>query len=204
MKRVLLVLVLGGLLSGRADAQVSLGWGVQGNAANLNVSGSLGTVYGWGYGGGAHLDVNLLMISVRLEGDYVSFAPDQEKYRTALAALLGSAASGYAIDGGNVAILSGNLNAKWALLPLPVVSPYLTGGVGLARMSTGSLTITYQGVPVSGLPEVEAQTRTAFNLGAGVDLKFAGVALYVEGKYVWITSEGGTTGYVPISVGLTF
>lgn len=205
MKRTLLVLALAGLLAAGASAQVSLGWGIHGNYAQLDVaSPSISSVYGSGWGGGAHLDVNLMMISLRFSGDYVTFSPDQDKYRNELARLLGNAATGYSIDGGNVNILSVNANAKWSLLPIPVVSPYLTGGIGLAQLSTGDLTVRYNGVPAGGFPKVEGETKTAVNLGAGVDLKLGGVALFAEAKYTWILTEGSSTKYIPISVGITF
>ena len=205
MKRTLLVLALAGLLTAGASAQVSLGWGIHGNYAQLDVASSgISSVYGSGWGAGAHLDVNLMMISLRFSGDYVTFSPDQDKYRNELARLLGNAAAGYSIDGGNVNILSVNANVKWSLLPIPVVSPYLTGGIGLAQLSSGDLTVKYNGASVGGFPKVEGETKTAVNLGAGVDLKLGGVALFAEVRYTWILTEGGSTRYIPISVGITF
>lgn len=205
MKHTRLVLLLVAVLASGASAQVSLGWGIHGNYAQLDVSSSaITSVYGSGLGGGAHLDVNLMMITLRFSGDYVTFSPDQDKYRSELARLLGNAATGYSIDGGNVNILSVNANAKWTLLPIPVVSPYLTGGIGLAQLSTGDLTVKYNGATVGGFPKVEGETKTAVNLGAGVDLKLGGVALFAEAKYTWILTQGNSTKYIPISIGITF
>jgi opacity protein-like surface antigen len=204
MKRIVAVMVVIAVLSIAASAQVSLGWGVHGNYAQLDVGGTISSVYGNGWGGGAHLDVNLMMISLRFSGDYVTFSPDQDKYRNELAQLLGNAATGYTIDGGSVNILSVNANLKWSLLPIPVVSPYLTGGIGLAQLNTGDLTVKYNGSSVGGFPKVEGQSKTAFNVGAGVDLKLGGVALFAEAKYTWILTEGNSTKYIPISVGITF
>jgi hypothetical protein len=204
MKRMGVVMVVLAILSISGSAQVSLGWGAHGNYAQLDVAGTLSSVYGNGWGGGAHLDVNLMMISLRFSGDYVTFSPDQDKYRSELARLLGNAATGYTIDGGNVNILSVNANVKWSLLPIPVVSPYLTGGIGLAQLSTGDLTVKYNGSPVGGFEKVEGQSKTALNVGAGVDLKLGGVALFAEAKYTWILTQGNATKYIPISVGITF
>jgi len=204
MKRTVLVAAIITFLTAGASAQVSLGWGIHGNYAQLDVSGQLGSVYGNGLGGGAHLDVNLMMITLRFSGDYVTFSPDQDKYRNELAQLLGNAAPGYSIDGGNINILSVNANAKWTLLPIPVVSPYLTGGIGLAQLSTGDLTVKYNGSAVGGFPKVEGETKTAVNVGAGVDLKLGGIALFAEAKYTWILTQGNSTKYIPISVGITF
>ena len=204
MKRSLLVVAMVTFLAAGVSAQVSLGWGVHGNYAMLDVSGQLSSVYGSGAGGGAHIDVDLMMITLRFSGDYVTFSPDQDKYRSELAQLFGNAATGYSIDGGNISILSVNANAKWTLLPIPVVSPYLTGGIGLAQLSSGDLTVKYNGAAVGGFPKVNGETKTAVNIGAGVDLKFGGIALYAEAKYTWILTEGNSTKYIPISIGITF
>lgn len=187
-----------------ATAQVSLGWGVHGEAAQVDVGGALSSVYGWGYGGGAHLDVDLMMISLRFSGDYTSIAPNQDKYRSELATLLGTTATRYTIDGGDLRFLSASANVKWKILPLPIISPYLTGGVGTMRISTSDLTVKYQGTVIGGVPNVGTQTKSAINLGAGVDIRLAGIALFVEGRYTWILTEGDKTGYVPISIGITF
>jgi opacity protein-like surface antigen len=204
MKSILHVALLSLFSATVATAQVSLGWGVHGNAAQVSVGGSLSNVYGWGYGGGAHVDVDLLMISLRFSGDYTTIALDQDKYRSELTKLLGPTANSYTIEGGNLKFLTAMANLKWKLLPLPVVSPYLTGGIGIARMSIGDLTVRYQGAPIGGLPTVETQTKSLINIGGGVDLKLAGVALFVEGRYTWILTDSEKTGYIPISVGITF
>lgn len=204
MKRLAVILACLCIGVAAAPAQVSLGWGVHGNGASLDVKEKLSSVYGWGYGGGAHVDLNLLMLTLRFSGDYTTFAPDQDKYRNELAQLLGNAAAGYTVDGGNVNILSASVNAKWNILPLPVVKPYLTGGIGLTQLSSGDLTVRYQGNPVGSFPKVEGETKTAFNAGAGVDLSLGPVTLFAEARYTWIMTEGTATKYLPISVGITF
>jgi len=93
---------------------------------------------------------------------------------------------------------------KWKLLPLAVLSPYLTGGVGIARLSMGDMTVRDQGSPVEGVPAAGTQTKSAINVGGGVDFKLAGVTLFIEGRYTWILTEGEKTGYIPVSVGVTF
>ena len=47
---------------------------------------------------------------------------------------------------------------------------------------------------------MKGETKTAFNVGAGVDLKI-GITLFIEGKYTWIMTEGETSTYIPISIG---
>lgn len=185
-------------------------FGIQGNATSINLPGPVinGTqplkdVYGGGYGGGVHLDVGLAMFSFRLSGDYITFAPDNDLYRNALAQLAGQAASQFSIEGGRINIISGTVNGKMQFLPLPIVSPYLTGGIGLARISADETKVVFAGQPSTAFSGFSSETKTTFNLGAGVDLN-VGVALYLEAKYTWILTDGETSTYVPVTLGVTF
>lgn len=205
MKRLVLCCVL--LAAFQSYGQVSgpkVAFGLQADVANLKVGGSLEEVYGMGYGGGVHLDVEFMMFSLRASGDYITFSPDNDKYRSALSRLTGSAAAGFAIDGGRVNIMSGTLSGKWGVLPLPLLTPYLTGGIGLARLSVDEAKVTLNGVAQGSIPAVQAETKTLANVGAGADLKLPGLSLYLEAKYAWIFTEGETSSYIPITLGITF
>ncbi len=199
--------VIGGLLLlsvSLAFAQApSVHFGVQGNFGSINVAEPMKSVYGPGFGGGAHLDINFAMLALRVSGDYITFAPDNDKYRQVLSGLTGTAAQSFAIEGGRINIFSGTVNLKTTFLPLPIVTPYITGGVGLANISVDDAKITFNGAPQGTVAGVKGQTKTALNLGAGVDLK-VGITLYIEAKYTWVFTEGETSTYIPISIGITF
>ena len=198
----------------------SAGFGVQGDVMNFTVgnmantfsvnSGSdytndLKSIYGLGYGGGVHLDLNLVLLSFRVSADYVTASPDQGKYQSLLAKYIGSAASAVSIDGGRVNIYSANANLKFILLPLPVVHVYVTGGVGLARLDVSEAKVKFNGSPVTTFPAVQSQTKSLFDIGAGVDLGLGGVTLYGELKFVFIFTDPKTSNEVPLAtVGLTF
>ena len=186
-------------------------FGIHGNITSISLPGPeingaqrLKDIYGTGYGGGVHFDVNFVMFSFRLSGDFLTFAPDNERYRDALSRLTGLPASQFSIDGGRINILSGTVNGKAMLLPLPLVSPYLTGGIGLALLSVDDAKIAFPGLPgytVRGW--FSSDMKTTFNLGAGVDLNVA-IPLFLEVKYVWILTEGSSSTYVPVTLGITF
>jgi opacity protein-like surface antigen len=188
----------------------SVDFGLHANVTLLNLPGPdvmgsrpLKDVYGAGYGGGVHVDIAFLAFGVRLSGDYITFSPDNDKYRAALASLTGNAASDFSIDGGRVNIISVNANGKLKIVPLPIVSPYVTGGVGLARISTDAASVVFQGAPTGAYPSFASETQSAVDLGAGVDINL-GLSLFVEAKYTWIFTEGQTSTYVPVTVGVTF
>jgi len=188
----------------------SVNFGVHANFMNANFPGpqingatALKDVYGAGFGGGLHLDVQLAMVSFRISGDYLSFSPDNDKYRQGLEGIIGTAAGQFSVDGGGITMLSGNLNAKMAILPLPVVKPYLTGGIGLARLSVDDARVMQNGIETKAYGGFSSETCTAWNLGAGVDLSI-GVTLFLEVKYMWIVTEPETSTLVPVTIGVTF
>jgi opacity protein-like surface antigen len=203
MKKILAVALIALCIVPLAQSQVRLGF--QATGANINVPKPLNEIYGFGYGGGAHLDINLpVLLSFRLQGDYVHFSADQGKYQSLLASLVGGAATGFTIEGGGISILSANANVKSSFLPLPIISPYITGGIGFANLSASDATVKNQGQPVPGgtIPGVKGETNFSANVGAGVDLKL-GIDLYIEARYTWIFSSGETSTYIPVSIGIT-
>jgi opacity protein-like surface antigen len=163
---------------------------------------SLKDAYGMGIGGGIHLDVNLVLLSVRLSGDYIHFALDQDKFREAFRPVFGNAVSQISIDGGGLGIYALNANGKMPIIPLPVLTPYLTGGVGLAWLSRDQVTTSIAGVSGGSTPSATQSARTSINIGAGVDLH-VGITLFVEAKYAWIFTEGESSTYVPVTIGVT-
>jgi opacity protein-like surface antigen len=182
-----------------AKAQ-SIGFGVQGDIVNFNFAGDLKEVYSLGYGGGAHLDFHLGFLGLRLSGDYLLLTPDAAK----LAQITGSV-PGVTIDGLKITAISGNLNLKVPVIPLPVVSIYATGGGGVVYLKATDATVFYQGAKVTTVPAPDPQTKAALNAGAGADFKLGGVTLFAELKVNWILTEGETSTMVPLgTLGITF
>ncbi len=200
MKKLMFVAVAMLVLSTATYAAGPISFGVQATGANLNVTG-LTDVYGFGFGGGVHLDVSLpLLFSFRLQGDYVTFSPDNAKY----AGVVFQNPTGITIDGGRVNIISGNVNTKLSPLPLPIVSPYLTAGIGMSKIDASDLDIKGYNGPALNIPVVKSSTSFSANLGAGVDLDLIALKLYLEARYTWIFTEGSTSTYIPVSLGVTF
>ncbi len=140
-----------------ASAQVA--FGVHGNLVNFKVSDelkqiaglpqgnpetvALEDVYGMGYGGGLHLDFSLGILSLRVSGDYVTLTPDNAKFQTFLAQYVGASSTAFTVDGGRIEIMGGNANLKFVVLPLPVVKPYITGGIGISQVKAQETKVTY-------------------------------------------------------------
>ena len=210
MKRYALICTIFFLSSTAFALGPSISFGVHANFTNANFPGpavggsdALKDVYGSGFGGGAHLDVNTMIMSIRFSGDYLRFSPDNSKYQAALANYIGVAASQFSVDGGGITYWSLTANAKLPILPLPVISPYITGGIGFGIVSVDDAKILQNNVETKQFPGFSSESKTAFNLGAGVDLNI-GITLFLEVRYTWVMTDPKTSTLVPVSIGITF
>jgi opacity protein-like surface antigen len=217
MKHVLLLCAVLVAFTASAGAQ-GVGFGVQGDFVNFNlgvaspsvqipqvgtldVSSLVTQIYGLGYGGGIHFDVNLGLVAFRLSGDYIMLSPDKQKYQS----LLGPLGSQVTIDGGRIDIYSGSVNLKFNLIPLPVIHVYVTGGAGVVDIKMNDATLSLGAFKLATVKAFDTQTKPALNAGAGVDLKLGPIALFAELKVNFIMTTGKTSSEVPLAtVGLTF
>ena len=73
------------------------------------------------------------------------------------------------------------------------VRPYLLGGVGFYNVKGEVGDVEFDGV-----------TDFAYNFGAGIRFGGGGgrMSFFVEGRYISIQTEGSSTGFIPISVGI--
>ena len=217
MKRVILFCAVLVALTASAGAQ-GLRFGVQGDFVNFNlgvaqtnvqipqvgsldVSSLVKDIYGLGYGGGKHFDVDLGLLAFRLSGDYIMLSPDKAKYQS----LLGPLGSQVTIDGGRIDFYSANLHLKFNILPLPVIHVYVTGGGGFVDIKMNDATLSLGTFKLATVKAFDTQTKPTLNAGAGVDIKLGPVALFAELKVNFIMTTGKTSSEVPLAtVGLTF
>lgn len=191
-------------------ATPKVGFGVHGNFSLGNLPGpvmvgsaQLKDAYGPGLGGGAHLDLGLPGLSLRLSGDYLKYSLDEERFRGSYADVFSKAVDQISVQGGGLGILSVSANAKVAVMPLPVVRPYVTSGIGLAWLSVAEASTSIAGLPGKTFLATTQNGKETFNIGAGVDLEI-GIKLFVEARYVWILTDGEKSTYAPVAIGVTF
>jgi opacity protein-like surface antigen len=218
MKRLIPLCVVLVTLASSAAAQ-GISFGLQGDFVNFNLgvaqtsvyfpqtgttvdySALFKDIYGLGYGGGLHFDVNLGLLAFRLSGDYIMLQPDKSKYQP----LLGPLGTSFSVDGGRIDIYSGNVNLKFALLPLPIIHVYATGGAGIVELKMNDASLTFKGITLTHLKAFDTQTKPTVNAGAGVDLKLGHIALFAELKVNFILTAGKTSSEVPLAtLGITF
>ena len=110
---------------------------------------------------------------------------------------------------------SGGTNKMWMFgadakfnpsLPALPISPYVLGGVGFANIKQSefegpaSLSLSLLNEFVS-----ESQTELYWNLGVGTELKTSPMfSLFAQARYVSIQTEGESSSFIPISLGLKF
>ncbi len=178
-----------------------------GPPTNAVVGFELVDIYSLGYGGGVHLDINLpVLFSFRVEGDYVTFTPNETKYRDILKGILPQLdREKWLVEGGRINAWTVFANVKLSPLPIPVITPYATGGIGLANIGRSEATLKYDGTEVTRIAGTDATTNTSANAGVGVDIGLGAVNLFAEVRLTWIFTEGGATSMLPLgTIGLTF
>lgn len=203
------------VLSSVSSRAVALGpgfaFGVHANFTTSNfpgpsVSGTnqqISSAYGSGWGGGVHVDADLMVFSFRLSGDYLHYSIDETKFRDSFRPFFGNAVNQMSIDGGGLGIITLAVNGKMPVLPLPIITPYLTGGIGLAWVNRDQVTTSITGFSGNTFPSSSQSGKTSVDVGVGVDVKI-GIALFIEVKYAWIFTDVSNSTYVPVSIGVTF
>ena len=81
--------------------------------------------------------------------------------------------------------------------------PYLVGSVGMVNAKFSDVTIT--GGTLSATLGGADETKLAFGFGAGAAFSVSPtVAIFVDAKYMIVTTSGESTGYLPLRAGLKF
>ncbi len=98
---------------------------------------------------------------------------------------------------GNFTGLAGLLNATLRL-PIPVVRPYLIGGVGFVDYSDPEVPNELPGQPID--EPAEDGTNFAFAAGAGLEIRILRIGGFVEARYM----DWGRHRAIPLTIGITF
>jgi opacity protein-like surface antigen len=216
MKRTLccILVLLGTVQLGRA--QFSVGFGAHGGISMASFPPDVKDFYGIGFGGGAHLDLNVLrFLSIRLNGDYLTFTSDKNKIKELLVQQFtvdGAAAdpAKTEYDGLNAGIITISLNGIGKIPTGTIVVPYGLIGVGVNMMSLSDHKVTYTGkgditqplIDLKIIGKPESQTKVGLNFGGGVEFQLGKVKLFVEAKYVMIFTPDNKTNHLPITIGI--
>ena len=100
------------------------------------------------------------------------------------------------LDGvsGKTKLTGGLGNVSYDFKTAGGVQPYIIGGLGLVQVK----------VDVSGFGSA-SETKFAFAGGGGLKFKAGSDShFYVESRYVSVQTSGSSTGFIPLSVGISF
>lgn len=105
------------------------------------------------------------------------------------------------VDGGNARVLMFGGDVRYAFpLPTPGMKPFILGGIGFANLSQSDLTL--DGIQQ---PSSESTTKFYFNVGGGLEFGAGPVmSLFVQARYVSVSTDLIKSNYIPVTVGIKF
>ena len=109
------------------------------------------------------------------------------------------------LDGGNMKVLMFGPEAQLSLgAPMVPIKPFLSAGVGMASVSFADFTGTDPLVAALNTANSGgSNTNFFYSIGGGLEFSIGPTAaFFVQARYATITGGGGSTSYLPISVGL--
>jgi hypothetical protein len=100
---------------------------------------------------------------------------------------------------GNTQLIQGTANVVYTFTTAEASTfhPYLIGGVGLYNFKP-------TGDDLQALVGDESVTDFGINAGAGFDFQAGNVGLFVEGRFHNVFTEGESSNFIPITVGVRF
>ena len=100
---------------------------------------------------------------------------------------------------GNTQVIQGTANVVYTFTTAEesTFHPYLIGGVGLYNFKP-------TGDDLQAIVGDESETDFGINAGAGFDFQAGNVALFLEGRFHNVFTEGESSNFIPISLGVRF
>jgi len=90
---------------------------------------------------------------------------------------------------GSTSILGGNASVLYHFsAPNAQARPYALGGLGIYNVDGGA----------------DSQTKIGLGLGGGVTFGLGGLNAFAEARYISVKTDGASTSFIPITVGLLF
>jgi hypothetical protein len=167
-------LLVGALLTAAHPAHAQLRVGVAGGP--VYPLGDLGDALQRGYHGGVVFDAGLPLLPLSLHGSLM-FQRNQASDR----------------EDQDYRHLAGALNARFDLLPIPLVAAYVTGGAGMYLSD-------YIDDQIAGVPGWAAEPGVSGGVGASLSLIVA--QAFVEVRYLRKLSQPARS-FLPVTIGVT-
>ncbi len=201
MKTKLFFLVLLTTSVSTSFAQVTFGGGAHSGLAFTSFPQPLTDYYGTGFGFGAHGDLNIIPeLALRLNVDYNTFTSDKDKLKARF-----NLVDAVQLTGANVTIFGLTANVHGKLPTSSIVKPYGILGLGLQILSQSDLRATFNGQDAGTLQGAPTTTNFGVNFGSGLEFGLGRrTNLFIEAKYALFFDSGGTSSYIPVTIGVSF
>lgn len=165
------------------DNPVSVSVGPMGGVTSPQ--GDFGDFYNSGYHVGGLLWLSIGPFGARAEGNYHKMETPGSAFGTPL------------IDG--EAKLTGFLlSGTYVVLPTPLINPYIIVGGGSYKLETEVSN------EVNAPADVSESTGFALAGGVGAKLQLRKIGVFLEGRYVRVSTEGDAAKFILVSGGLMF
>ncbi len=111
------------------------------------------------------------------------------------------------VDGGAINTLMYGVDGRLNLgAPIVPIKPYALGGIGIANLKFNEYTTTDTSLATAVAllnTTVTSISKVYFNFGGGVEFAMGPkTSLFVQARYVTIATDGGSTAFIPITLGL--
>ena len=107
--------------------------------------------------------------------------------------------------GQHTQVVGGTVGFSYVLLRGRTVRPYLTAGAGFHDVAVSWIppSLPYPGAAPASL-ETRHETRPGFAIGGGASIDVGKAQLFLEGRYIVVLTHDGSTGFVPVTIGVRF
>lgn len=204
MKKVLFIAVMLFVMAGVVSAQVPTPFSLYvGGAVSIpNSPDAFADLYKTGFHGSVGFGLKVMPgLQTVAKVEFHRFKLDHEATQAINPLLVGED-----INGGHNNMWMFGADLRYTLpIPQPAFKPFIIGGLGLARISVTDFDGTSSLVASLNDLQPETQNKVYFNVGAGFEFPTGPkMNLFAQVRYVSIATEGESSSFIPITIGLKF
>jgi len=117
----------------------------------------------------------------------------------------GNLTNDFSVEGANVSIVGAMVDLLGRIPTGSSVRPYGLVGAGLQFLGMTDERVVFNGETLAIQPGPDGSTNFGLSVGAGTELALGQRAgLFVQARYTFIFASGGTSSYVPLTLGVSF
>lgn len=148
-----------------------------------------------GFGGGLGLAMQMVpRVGVQLSVEYTTFGADENGLRRVY-----GQAEDVGVIGGEISLLYAAATVRVDVVRLPAIQAYVSGGAGFFRYAPDQ--VQFDNV----IYKRETENTGGFHGGIGVDVPVGSlINVFADATYVVGATEGESTAYLPLRLGLIF